>query len=1037
VVEVADAGAVGDALEEHAARVTRARDAVAARIAAHDGHVIDRIGTRVVAAFGAPAAVEQATRRALAAARAVHEVGAARVGVESGILLVDTDADPTPSLTGEAVGVAWRLAAAAPPGTTLLGPRVHAEAAAFVSATRVTLSDPDGEEVVAWELGLPTEAMNAAADFVGRVRELAALRAPIAALRARGGGWVDVVGVAGVGKSRLVRELGAECRRADVRVLAAGCVAIGEQRGFGPFADLLRTWAGIDADASGAAAGAELVAALRALAPAEHAALAPVLARFIGIESAERTIEGPALAALVTHACRRFLERVAATGPVVVVLEDLHCADASSLDLLSALAGTAKTTPLLFVVTRRPDPAQVTDALPEPLDRIVLSTLDADESARLVRALAGDAVPATHAARIAARTGGNPFFIEQVVRALDASSDPDVAERAIPETVQQLLLARVDALAAPVRAVLEAAAVTGPALELGVLAHVVDDPQTLDADVALLVAAGLLVRTDSGAAFPHALAHEAVYDGIPRRRRASLHARVADVLVALPGERRADRLGMLAYHFSRADRPLEAEEFLVAAGDEATRTAASDVALHYFREAARLHLHRVGDAGDPERKAELFGRIGLALFNRGRVLEAAEAYTRALACLGERASRSPWRLLSNGAVVAARLFTPWRRRGRAATSRDRDVLDLVARRYEAEITADPARLLSDTLEGLRRLGPIDPSTLQQSGSLYAGLAGIFFYGGISFAVGRRLLVEAARTVDDDPRELLRVRAMRYIHDVLAGDWTRAEEVDDTLLDQNVRLGQLWVPTTYLGIHAERRIHEGRFDDACGVIARIAAIERRYDYQLAKANRQAMTALLHLERGELEPAHDAARAYLRDHREDAPNVFALGILATIEIASGDLDAAAASLEQAARVVARVRGVPPFHRVPSVRAQLLLDLTRDGAHGRAVRPAVGLSRWIAWSVPDGLRLAAASLWRRGARRRAVASWSRAAAEAIRLDLRPALARVYRDVGRRLVGTRDAGVRIGDVDAAACPARAAALFAELGIEHTDRTP
>jgi tetratricopeptide (TPR) repeat protein len=1035
VVELDDADGKDDTLEEHATRTIAACDAIAACIAAHDGHVVDRVGTRLVAAFGAPVAIEQATRRALAAARAVHAIGPARVGVESGLLLVDEE---TASLTGEAIGAAWRLATAATLGAVLLGPRVHAEAAAFASAEPVTLPQRDGDALVAWRLGAPAAAPSAHADLIGRVHELGVLRARIAALRVRGGGWIDVAGAAGVGKTRFVQEIRAECRRAGLRVLAGGCFAMGEQRGFGPFGDMLRAWAEIDPGAGADEARTRFVAALRPLAPAEHETLAPLLARLMGLENAEPTIEGPALAALVAHACRRFFESLAAVNPVVVLIEDVHWADASSLDLLATLAGGAGTVPLLFVVTRRPDGADVAGALPEPLERLALSTLDPDESMRLVRALAGDSLPSTHAARIAARTGGNPFFIEQVVRGLGPTIDPDVAEPVIPKTVQQLLLARVDALAAPARAVLEAAAVTGPAVELEVLTRVVDDSGSLDAAIAVLVAAGLLVRTESGIAFAHALAHEAVYDGIPRRRRTGLHAGVADVLAALPDERRADRLGMLAYHFSRADRPLEAEQYLVAAGDDATRTAASDVALHYFREAARLHLARVGEGGDRERKAELFGRIGLALFNRGRVLEAAESYTRALAALGEPTSRSPARVFSSALVVAARLVTPWRRRGRAATSRDREVLDLVARRYEAEITADPARLFSDTLEGLRRLGPIDPSTLQQAGSLYSGLAGLFFYGGISFAVGRRLLLEAARTVDrDDPREVMRVRAMQYIHDVLGGAWARAEEIDDALLEQNVRLGQLWVVTTYLGIHAERRIHEGRFDEARAVIARIATIERRYDYQIAKANRQAMTALLHLERGELAPAHEAARDYLRDHREDAPNVFALGILATIEIASRDLDAAAASVEQAFRVVERVRRIPPFHRVPCTRARLLLDLARDGAHDHAVRPAVRLSRWIAWSVPDTLRLAATSLWRRGAHRRAIASWNRAAAEAIRLDLRPALARIYRDVGRRLTGPDHAHVRIASVDAEACPARAAALFAELGIHHPDRTP
>src|SRR5206468_3528608 len=116
--------------------------------------------------------------------------------------------------------------------------------------------------------------------------------------------------------------------RDGIQVLTGGCLAIGEQRGFGPFADVLCAWARIEATASGAGAGERLHAAIRSLVPTEHETLAPVLARLIGAEAAEPAIEGPALADLVAHACRRFFDRLAAAGPLVVVLEDLHWADA-------------------------------------------------------------------------------------------------------------------------------------------------------------------------------------------------------------------------------------------------------------------------------------------------------------------------------------------------------------------------------------------------------------------------------------------------------------------------------------------------------------------------------------------------------------------------------------------------------------------------------------------------------------------------------------------------------------------------------------
>ncbi len=1033
-------------LDEAAAHTLGALDELATIAGRHGGRVVDRVDAMLVAAFGAPAAIERAAHHAVTAAAAMCAVPGTRIGVESGVALVgdpEAASGPGTPVTSDAVGIARRLKDAAAPGRVLVGARARDEVAEAFRFERVAdVRGPEDTVLAAWALTVPAPRADRPSEppFVGRALELDALLACVRQLQTDGGGWVDVVGDAGIGKSRLVREMAATGAQEGTRVLEGRCTAVGRRTGFLPFVELLRRWAGIDdrdADAHGIAA---LGRALEPVAQSETAELLPFLATLMGLPlpSAARAPDDDALGRIVARSLRRFFELLAWQAPTVVVLEDLHWADGSSLELLASVVGLARALPLLFVCTRRPEPDETAHPLPPARRQLSLQALAPPDADRLVRSLLGTQVATTVAARVVSRTGGNPFFIEQVTRGLDRADTG-----AIPETVEQLLLTRAETLAPPARRALEVAAVIGPTVEQRLLFRVLGG-EARDGAVAELVARSFLRPTthegDAAYAFPHALAQEAVYAAILRARRIALHAEVADAIVALGGERIAERYGMLAYHYSRAERVAEAERYLVAAGEQAVHTAASDVALYYFEEAMRLYLLRHGEGGDPARKAALLTRVGHALFSRGRLLDASETFNRALACLGEHVSRGRTRTLlrlpSTAAVVLWQLFSPQRRAsGRPASAHDREVFDLMFHRQEAQITADPQRLVVDCLENLRRFGSVDPSTVPRAGGLYAGAGGLFGYGGISFAIGQRLLTRAAAFVDHaDPRELLRVQATQYIHHVLAGDWHLAREVDDALVAENVQLGRLWEVTTYLGVLTERLIHEGRFADGEACIARLAAIEHDFDFELAKSNRQAMTALLHLERGRLGPALEVASSYLADHRDDLLNIYALGILAKIRVESGDLAAAATDVTRAGEIVRRVAVVPPFHRSRYARSRLMLCVARHDRDRGAERAALRSARWVAWSGPEALRLAGASSWLGGHRRRALALWERGIREATRLGLRPELGRLYREAGTRLAAANGSRLRVGGDDARACLARAAALFAELGVASPD---
>src|SRR6185369_1061014 len=222
--------------------------------------------------------------------------------------------------------------------------------------------------------------------------------------------------------------------------------------------------------------------------------------------------------------------------------------------------------------------------------------------------------------------------------------------------------------------------------------------------------------------------------------------------------------------------------------------------------------------------------IAQALYYRGRFLEAVEHFNRALGLLGDRVVEGRLELGARFArhllSVLARLYVPSVRRRRPATDREREIMALRYARAEATVTSQPTWHLFDSMDTLATLQRIDPASVPGSGRLYAGAAALFAFGGISFGVSRRLSAQARALVREDaPDELLYERAMSFAARILEGDWADEHEIDPALVAESVGRGELWGPTTYLGLLAEKHIHRG---DLAGAAECLAEIDRIWD-----------------------------------------------------------------------------------------------------------------------------------------------------------------------------------------------------------------
>jgi class 3 adenylate cyclase len=557
--------ALGEQLEPESLRaVTDRYFEEMRRVVEHHGGTVEKfVGDAVLAVFGVPVAHEDDALRAVRAAAdmqaalatANDDIAAswavrisARIGVNSGQVVVGASRAGGSFATGDAVNVAARLEQAAEPGQVLLGDSTFrlvedwVEADPLVPLTLKGKATPVEAYVLRSVRSRPRDGRHAlATPLVGRDADLALLRAAVH--RAIGGvrpHVLTVTGAAGVGKSRLVTELVASLDP-SIAVLTGSCTSYGDSAATAALGDLVRSALGSDAEpVSATDARQRLLAILGATPEAELAA--DRLAAVADLGGSTGTPEE------LATALRRLLVAMTRQRPVAVVVEDLHFAQPDLLDLLESAVTRVDAAGLVVLATTRPELWETDRRWAVAARDAVTLTLQ-PLAAEDVRALAGNLLGgriATTVVTALTTTEGNPLFVEHVVGALrDAGAlrvvddrwsvvDADAVQQ-VPATINAILGARVDQLPTDVRAVLERAAVIGRSFPAASVIPLLPEElrRTTGAALEQLRDKGLLQQLHDDPpsyTFAHALLREAAYDRLPKATRAELHVRLADCL---------------------------------------------------------------------------------------------------------------------------------------------------------------------------------------------------------------------------------------------------------------------------------------------------------------------------------------------------------------------------------------------------------------------------------------------------------------------------------------------------------------------------
>ena len=490
-----------------------------------------------------------------------------------------------------------------------------------------------------------TQRPAAAADeLVGRDDQLAALEGVLAGARDGRGRVVLVAGEPGIGKTRLAEEAARRAAAAGIQVAWGRC-----HEGDGPPA--LWPWAHVVRQLTAELAPGQLAAMLGPSA----AWLGPLMPELAG---PARPAGPPPLADLgaarfqLNQAVAGLLRRLADTRPLLVVVDDLHWADAPSLSLLAFLAADLKDASLVVlgtyrdveVVPGRPLADTLGALAREPVvERISLGGLDRAGVARLVGRTIGGRPAEPLVQAVADRCGGNPFFITELLRLLQSErrlAAPDAAvaaRREVPVGVRDVLRARLARLPAQTATLLMVAAVAGRGFDLDLIEAVtgLDDEPALDAAEAAVLA-GLVLEDDRAAGryrFAHALVRETIYEDISRARRARLHARVADALVATRSAE-PEPAAEMAYHCWQAAPVIGAARalpHLLRAGEQAVAQLAYEAADEQFKRALELADQLPASPQATEQEIHIAARLGtVRLVTRGLAdPDAAQALARA------------------------------------------------------------------------------------------------------------------------------------------------------------------------------------------------------------------------------------------------------------------------------------------------------------------------------------------------------------------------------------------------------------------------
>ncbi|MCU0847775.1 MAG: hypothetical protein MUD12_07790 [Spirochaetes bacterium] len=675
------------------------------------------------------------------------------------------------------------------------------------------------------------------------------------------------------------------------------------------------------------------------------------------------------------------------------------------------------------------------EEFPDNYTEIIIKPLDGNESDTLISNLLNiRGIPQTLKDQITERAGGNPFFIEEVVRALidegavvkkgdSFAVTEKIHDVKVPLTINEVLMSRIDRLDEETRNLVKTASVIGRYFFYKIIAQVAENISDIDNRLGYLEDIQLIrerKRMDElEYLFKHALAQEAAYESLLIQKRKELHLLVANAIEKVFAERLHEFYGMLAYHYSMGVNLDKTEEYMLKAGEEAMKSAASSEALEYFIQAMKLYRAKPAAMQDGKTLSYIEKCTAMALFNRGKFRDAIAYFNSYLKKKGITSYNVGIALILRSfvslLVIVCYLFFPLLRRKKIADAADGEIFEIQLLKLVIYTYIDQKQFFFESMIYVKDVMNYDINSNVAIYKILSGTPMVFSWTGLSFTISSKII----KIID---KELINkkntgvfldvtARLMQYL---LSGEWEKMR-YDTSHVTEGLMQGEIYSQMGYLIFHSMHSYETGNFDQACLVINQLLSIADAYNFDFARVNYYRMQAKQLMKRRMIEEAMGFIPGGIDIIKKTDFKIMEIllrSFLIRLFLYKNDSSQAAELLESTRKELAKIRLVPIMYDDFLISEfYYFLQMLESASVGNdkkqykkrlvpIIKKALGNAKKVAPDRTEIFRFVGTYCWLTGKQKKALRWWKKSIDDGERLGARLELSRTYFEVGKRIL-------------------------------------
>ncbi len=1077
----------------------------------YQGTVERFFGDEIMILFGVPRAHGDDPIRAIHTAIEIHELVTTlspgfeeryntnlsmHTGINSGLVITGDKyiGKGRHGLTGDTINLAKRLTGLANPGEIIIGENTFQKIEQHVNCNELaTVKIKGKEESVrtfkiqgikkSFQKDKKVSGRQVHSKMVGRDKDLNKLELAVANVINANGSIVNIIGEAGIGKSRLLTEFKHLEILKKVILLEGKSISIGSNLPFHPIIDLIKQWAQIKEDDTENIVLGKLESSIRDIDRQNADEIFPFVALLMGLtlsgKHLERVngIDGEALERLILKGLRDLIIKISKDRPLIIVMEDLHWADASSISLLESIFSVSTSYPVLFINIFRPN-FKVTDeriyntlksTYHDSCINIQLKALDHNYCQSLINnMLKIDGFPVQYRDKIINQTGGNPFFIEEVVRSLIDQRAIIVKDEKfkitakiddihIPDTINDLLTARIDRLENKTKHLIKIASVVGRHFYHRIISRIATTIEDLDQRLTYLKEIQLIRErkhfNELEYIFKHALAQEAAYGSILFEKRKQIHLQVADAIEHIFTDRIHEFYGMLAMHYTRGENTSKAEHYLIKAGEETMRSSASDEALNYYQEGLKLYLSSNKNTIDREKAGRLEKNIAMAFYNKSRFADAIPHFDNVYKYWGLNTNPSTLKsipiFLKNIFFIKTGMYRFFK--GKQPSQRDEEILNLFYRFGSALMAVDLNRTRNIVIPMFNMAYKMNLSKSPNAVNLIMGIAAVIAMSKLNFNLSFKLLAMCSEKMDrTNIKNMIAYRSCHTMVCWLSGDLDKIEKLDTELILKASKKGELQQSTNYNAYTTAIASYKGDFAFAKAINSSLMELAVSYDYDLAKLTAHWQKAFWFIQKGDLNNSIKHSKKSIELARIQGRELYefsSLSKLAEAYIIMENIKDAQKTIYKAESIKKRHKSISYAHMWSyyitkiSLKNEILkkqITLNNKPAIEKLEKDALESSREIFNAIKNFellhqpiFKLTGDLYWIIDRQKKALNCWGESIKLGKRFSTRPDLARTYFLVGKNLSSPQSRYKQLNGITAPEYLEKAKAMFEEMNLD------